>query len=100
MLKLALGLILATSVAANAQCYCNATDPTCGCSTFGTVSPENFRFSEWSTASQMLAMMDVAGNVSINWNVVEQAAKEPNNPSHFYARLFLAIRDKTYKDLP
>lgn len=52
-------------------------------------------------ASQpLMAVMDGAGRVSINWSVVEQVANESTSPYHFYAILFLAIRDKTYKDLP
>lgn len=125
MLKLALGLILATATAVYAQTNLCATDEcltrnpgaldirTLPTQTFDAhprvetpPGPLQFQFHIWSGSQALsittMATVDAAGNVAINWPLVEKAVKE-NNPAEqmtFYARLFLAIRDKTYKDLP
>lgn len=46
-------------------------------------------------------MADVGdGYVAINWRVVERTAKVVTEPAHNIARMMLAIRDRTWIELP
>lgn len=65
----------------------------------------DFTFQEWSGANSVnittMATVSDGGEVKIDWALVEKVAADNNRLDHAtnMARLMLAIRDKTYKEL-